>query len=158
MTTINNDAEFRSAIAALDAGQQRVIGARLVENVLDFNDDERVKRALNTAIQNSASREELDAAAGIAKRASLDSHTRCGAEGDWQAQAAYFVAKAAASLLAPKSGSKDAVWQAAVSCRMARTSEQIAQGQDTGDQEAAAQYRLLETYLNEQNPNAGDKS
>ena len=149
MTTFSNDAGFRKALDGLDLAAQRKVGAKFVRAVLDLIDDERVGNAVEAAEKGSSG----DALATVfqgAKRASLDWHTRCGSEGDWREQAAYFVARAATACVAPASHSKSGnpAWQAAVNARMARTSAGIGSEETSGARESETQYRILADFLN----------
>ena len=148
MSAISNDTDFRKALDGLDDTTQRKVGADFVESVLDLNSDERVKEALKVA-REGGSEEFLSAVFKNAKKASLDSHARCGSEGDWAEQAAYFVARAATAVVAPPGQSKsdNAAWLAAVNARMARTCESIDAAEDAAGQESARQYRVLADYL-----------
>ncbi len=148
MTEITNQTQFRQALDKLDATRQRLVAARFVEQVLPLCDDARVARAIDVAADPGASRADLDEALWAVKAAAIDSHTRCGSEGDWADSTGYFVARAAIAALTPK----DAIpggpaWQAAMSSRMARTSESIASGTDVTEQTALTQYRILSEFL-----------
>jgi len=152
MTQINNDVEFKQAITSLSYQQQRVIAAKFVEHVIPLCSDERLKRVVDAASNENASQDELSAALKSAKAVTLDSHTRCGAEGNWTDQAGYFVARAAVAAVTPEAQSKGGgpAWQAAMSCRMAQTSIQI----DNDDASAVEltenkwQYQILSDFLN----------
>jgi hypothetical protein len=149
MTQISNDIEFRKAIDSLDFTKQRALAGLLVKNVLELCDDKRITHDVETAINTDASDAELAAALNEARTTTLDCHTRCGAEGDWKAQAGYFVARAATAAVTPKSQSKGGgpAWQAAMSCRMARTSMLI-DAENTGtSNESEQQYQILSDYL-----------
>ena len=147
MAEIKNEAAFRQALGGLALADQRKAGALFVRAVLPLIDDERVTGAVEVAAKGGSD-EALAAAFQGARRASIDWHTRCGAEGDWKEQAAYFVARAAAACVAPpghvKSGNP--AWQAAVNARMARTSVAIDED-GTAVRENEAQYRLLGEFL-----------
>ncbi len=151
MTAISNDTELRAALDGLDAVGQRVVAARFVEHVLDLASDERLALVTRTAANNAATDSELVAALSSARAATFDSHTRCGSEGDWSAQAGYFVARAAAAAVTPAGQLPGgSAWQAAVSSRMARTCETIARdaaADNPATAESAAQYRILSEYL-----------
>lgn len=149
MSQITNDAEFKQALQNLEYVQQRVIAAMFVEHVLSLSNDERLKRVIKVATDSHASVDELSNALKSAKAATLDSHTRCGSEGNWTDQAGYFVARAAVAALTPQAQSKSGgpAWQAAMSSRMAQTSMQI----DSDDETTAGnewQYDILSNYLN----------
>lgn len=152
MNAISNDTEFKTAINGLTSVQQRLVGARFVSNVIGLSNDERLDRVLKTAMDESSSSDELSSASKTARSAAIDSHTRCGAESDWNEQAGYFVARAASALVASdeqlKGGST--AWQAAVNSRMARTCESIdADEQEQAHKEAETQYGILQDFLNE---------
>ncbi len=131
MTTISSDREFRAALDRLDATQQRLVAARFVRNVLPLCTDERIARVTDVAADDQASAAQLAEALKTAKAATIDCHARCGSEGDWEAQAGYFVARAAIAALTPlgqlPGGS---AWQAAMSARMAQTSKSIVSGEN----------------------------
>ncbi|OOY41598.1 hypothetical protein BOV91_10635, partial [Solemya velum gill symbiont] len=80
----------------------------------------------------------------------IESHTRCGSEGDWTEQAGYFVARAAVAAVTPQAqAKKNPVWSAAMSSRMARTSMLIDDEQSAGKthSENEWQYDTLSEYL-----------
>lgn len=149
MTTITNDREFRAALDGLDARQQRLVAVRFVEDVLPLCTDERINHAMAVAADDGASATALAEALKSVKAATIDCHARCGAEGDWEAQAGYFVARAAIAALTPlgqlPGGS---AWQSAMSARMAQTSKSIVSGEDPAGPESEKQYRILTAYLN----------
>jgi hypothetical protein len=150
MTQISNDIEFRKAIDYLDFTKQRALAGLLVKNVLELCDDKRITHVVETAINTDASDAELAAALNEARTTTLDCHTRCGAEGDWKAQAGYFVARAATAAVTPESQSKGGgpAWQAAMSSRMARTSMLIDVEESATSNESEQQYQILSDYLN----------
>lgn len=149
MTTISNDSEFRAALGRLDATGQRQVAARFVESVLPLCTDERIARVVAVAADASASGAALADALRTAKAATIDCHARCGAEGDWEAQAGYFVARAAIAALTPQGQMPGgSAWQAAMSARMAQTSKSIVSGENAGGQENEKQYGILSAYLN----------
>lgn len=149
MTQISNETEFRHALAGLDADRQRAVAALFVQNVLSLCDDERIAHVLKTAASEDASQQKLAEALHTARAITNDCHARCGAEGDWAAQAGYFVARAAVAALTPAGQLPGGqAWQAAMGSRMARTCESIVSGSDSGVQESAAQYRILTDFLN----------
>ena len=148
MTGISNDTEFRQALDALDATQQRLVAARFVENVVALCSDRRIAAVLKVAGDSEASAGELADALKTARATTFDCHTRCGSEGDWAEQAGYFVARAATAALTPVGQmSSGPAWQAAMSSRMAQTSRSIASGDDTAGQESSQQYRILSEFL-----------
>jgi len=150
MASISNDQELKQALDRLDVTQQRVVGALFVENVLDLSNDERIGKAVKLALDPAADSDVLKSAQKSVTNAILESHARCGAEGDWKDQATYFVGRAAAACLMPKprSTGKDPAWQAALSSRMARTSAAIDSDGGMPEQESAKQFQILSSYLN----------
>ncbi|NOR43521.1 MAG: hypothetical protein GQ572_09310 [Gammaproteobacteria bacterium] len=152
MSQISNDAEFKQALQNLDSKQQRTVAALFVEHVLALSDDDRIKRAIKIATDNSASEDEISDALRSAKSAIMDSSTRCGAEGNWTNQAGYFVARAAVAAMTPVAQSKSGgpAWQAAMSSRMAQTSILIDNSSDEvlEHSENEWQYGILSNYLN----------
>jgi len=152
MKQINNDADFRQALHALDSLQQRKVAATFVEHVLHLSADKRLGRVLKTAADTDASADELSNSLKSARAATFDSHTRCGSEGHWSDQAGYFVARAAvaASTSPAQSRAGGPAWQAAMSARMAHTSMLIddVDGQQSAGTECEWQYRSLSDFLN----------
>ncbi len=144
---INNDAEFKSALEKLTCGQQRRIGAAFVRNVLALTADPAIAKVVDVAANAHAAEDELAQALRNARAAALESHTRCGADCDWQTQAGYFVARAAAALVVPEQSSKSPAWEAAANARMARTCGLISAASTAMHQESEAQYQLLMQFL-----------
>lgn len=148
MNDITNQTQFRQALDKLDATRQRLVAARFVEQVLPLCEDARVTRAVAVAADPTASASDLADALRTVRTAAVDSHTRCGSEGDWADSTGYFVARAAVAALTPKDQMPGGpAWQAAMSSRMARTSESIATGTDVTEQTALTQYRILSEFL-----------
>ena len=146
---ISNDGEFRDALAGLNLQQQRVVGSQFVKHVLELSDDPRVAQSLQAATDTEIGEAALSLVRRSVKAASLDAHTRCGADGEWTDQAGYFVARAAEACLEPeeRSGSKGPAWKAAMSARMARTCLAVESDEDSHDVESRAQYQILTSYL-----------
>ena len=149
MSAVHNDQEFRSTLDALDSRQQRRLGAAFVRSVQQLSDDPRITAVLTTADNLHSEEAQLKSAFLQAKSASLEAHTRCGAEGEWNGQAAYFVARAAEACVEPqvRSHGKGIAWKSAVSARMARTCLAVDSDTDAHDQERQAQYDILNNYL-----------
>ena len=150
MTQITNDTEFRQSIGQLEFNKQRELAGMLVNNVISLSTDERVGRVVKVALDSGASEAELASSLKTAKAATVDCHTRCGSEGDWKEQAGYFVARAATAALMPKSQNRGGgpAWQAAMSARMARTSELIDSETGSDSDEIEQQYQILSDFLN----------
>ena len=148
MFDISTDAAFREALQKLAPVDARIVGARFVESVVPLADDQRLRRIVDVASSSEATEEELEVSRKLAKTIMVDTYTRCGADGDWNEQAGYFVARAAAACLAPLEKGKPGgpAWQAAMSSRMARTSAAINAG-DGAESESGKQYHILSDYL-----------
>lgn len=152
MSNINNDTEFRQALKKLDKQQLREVGAAFVHSVLHLNKDKRVARAVDVAGSRDVSDDELLAAYKAARVATVDSRTRCGADCNWDEQAAHFVARASAAMVAPEGMCKaaDPPWQVVMSCRMARNCALIAVDDGSINDESENQYRIMNDYLRSQ--------
>jgi hypothetical protein len=150
MSTINNDTELRQALKQLDHKQLRETGAGFVGSVLHLCGDKRVSHAVDVARNSDASDDELLAAYKSARVATVDSRTRCGADCNWDEQAAHFVARASAAMVAPEGACKaaDPPWQVVMSCRMAQNCALIAADDDSINDESENQYRIMNDYLN----------
>lgn len=150
MSTISNDEQFKAALDSQSVAAQRELAASFIKNVLSLSTDKRIPNVVKVAEDQQASDDELLAAAKSARAAVMDCYTRCGADADWAAQAGYFVARAAAAAVAPAGKSKGGLaWQAAMSCRMARTAQLIESGDSADSEESEQQYRILSEYINE---------
>lgn len=145
MSQINNDHEMREQMAALDVSELRVVAALFVQSILDIGEDAKISAALDVASRASVTEEEQAAAYKLARAASVETATRCGADCNWQDQAAHFVARATSTLLAPNT--KDMPWQVATNCRLARNCALLAQGDDSENPEVENQYNILDEFL-----------
>ena len=144
---ITQDTDFKQALDKLGLAQQRRVGAAFVRNVLALNPA--VTKVVDAAANEDTTADELAVAFKQAKAAALDSHTRCGSDSDWQAQAGYFVARAASALVASAKQAKSPAWEAAANARLARTCGMIESADESMHEESEAQYRLLEQFLND---------
>ena len=151
MDKITNDREMKLALERLDPLQLRLAGAAFVHGVMDLCHDEHLRRGLAVAQDAGASGEELKAALKPVSIATINSHARCGAEGDWQDQANYFIGRAIGCLLgcqAPnRTRDKNPAWQVALACRMARLSGELHQENETPAQENHNQHSILTAFL-----------
>ncbi len=149
MSRFANDAEFRSALDALELERQREVGALIVEGLLSLTRDGRVGRALEVTRDRNAGVDTRQAALKSVKAAALDAHVRCGADSDWTEHADYFVARAAVACLGEPvlSHAKGPAWQAAASCRMAKACAEVEQGVSLTGPEIERQYQVLSDYL-----------
>jgi hypothetical protein len=145
--TIHNDKDFRAALAALLLPRQRQMAARFVRQVLDLCGDVRVKTALAAAERDDISPAELVLAAQSAHSARVESYTQCGRDTGWAPQAGHFVAKAAEACVRAAAAGDNLAWDAAMQARLARTCQTVAEGIGTENNEAQAQYQILDTFL-----------
>ena len=143
---INDDLEFKSALGSLSPLERRQAAALLVRQVLDLTGDTRVKAGLDLAERTDADASQFAAAASAVNSARVASYTQCGHDTNWACQAGHFVARAAQECVKPAISAGEA-WEAAMQARMARICQHIAAGEGTGNREAEAQYRALESYL-----------
>ena len=152
MSETCNDKEFRATLASLNPLQQRELAVLFVNHVLSLCTDKRLDRVMKTAADAEATEEELAAALKTAHAVTFDSHARCGAEGHWADQAGYFVARATVAAVTPIAQSRvgGPAWQAAMSARMAHTTNLIDDVTNTqsAHTECEWQYRALSEYLN----------
>lgn len=148
MKKFSDDPGFKKALDGLSPDQQREVAVRFVEHVLPLGGDPHLERALQSVADQAASKEDLAAALRVARSSVLESHTRCGAEGDWSEQAGYFVARAAVAAIGGAGKTSNPAWAAAMSCRMARTCDSIESDQEPAESESLAQYAILAEYLN----------
>ena len=146
---INNDKDFKAALAGLSAAQQRQVAARFVQRVFPLSNDVRIKAALDVAARPDITDAELTVVSQAANSARVESFTQCGKETDWTAQAGHFVAKAAVACVGAAPPGSNLAWDAAMQARMARTCETVATGEGTEHREAGEQYRILEAFLNQ---------
>ncbi len=147
--TINNDKDFKSALANLSISRQRQIAALFVQRVFSLSNDVRIKATLEAASRPDISDAELTVISQAANSARVESFTQCGKETDWSAQAGHFVAKAAVACVKAAEAGASPAWDAAMQARMARTCETVATGEGTENREAEEQYRILEAFLNQ---------
>jgi hypothetical protein len=150
MPSISNDHDLRGLLDGLPAEQQRVVGARFVQSVLHLSRDERVHRAIDTALRPDASPDELEDAYHAAKAHAIKTYTDCGKDTDWLAQADHFVAAAAAAVLTPDNllvGKANRAWRAAMQARMAINCEMVESDADTLADQVQRQYAVADEAL-----------
>lgn len=158
MSKIQNDQALRDAILGLTPDQQRLLGARFAQGVAHLAHDERVKRAIETALRHTASPDELDDACKAAKGYAIKTYTQCGKDTDWLAQADHFVAVAVVAALTPERGPEDpdqagrgerqnGAWKAAVQARMAVNCAMMEFEGVTETSEAQRQYAIANAFL-----------
>ena len=147
MPNITNDSELRQYIDSISFDQQRALGVKFAESVIDLTEDPRLKRALATALAAGASAEDIEEAYKTAKAISIATFTACGRDADWMAQAEHFTAAALQAALAPADqlpGKGTAAWKAAMHARMARNCAMIETGQGSADSESTRQYKIAQ--------------
>jgi hypothetical protein len=148
MAKISNDHELRAALSGLSADRQRVLGAQFAKSVIALNRDERVARAVGTALNIEASPAELEDALRAAKGYATKTYTDCGKDTDWLAQADHFVSAATAAALSQEPSDRhNRAWKAAVQARMAVNCAQMEDEQGELEGEAERQYRIADAYL-----------
>ena len=129
MAIINTMKEFKETLDQLSLDQQRVVASRFVEDVLDLNEDVKVKQAQKIAADSDAGPEALMSAYHSARHAAAELSLHSGLELiDWHKQSAQFVAKACSESLAPSH--HGIAWRhlainVANHCRMARLCDTI---------------------------------
>jgi hypothetical protein len=147
MANITNDSELRQFIDTLSFEQQRALGVKFAEGVIDLTPDPRLKKALATAVTAGVSAPEIEEAYKTAKAISTATFTACGRDADWMAQAEHFAAAALQAALAPADqlpGKGTAAWKAAMHARMARNCAMIETGQGSADSESTRQYKIAQ--------------
>ena len=147
MPNITNDSELRQFIDSLSFEQQRALGVKFAESVMDLTQDPRLKKALDTALTPAVTAPEVEEAYKTAKAISTATFTACGRDADWMAQAEHFTAAALQAALAPADqlpGKGTAAWKAAMQARMARNCAMIETGQGSADSESQRQYRIAQ--------------
>jgi len=150
MPTIQNDQELRDALRALDPDRQRMLGARFAQGVLHLLKDERVRRAIETALRADAAPGELEDAYRAAKGYATRTYTDCGKDTDWPAQADHFVAAAVAAALTPEAQAaerQNPAWKAAVQARMAVNCAMMDSDEVTAASEAERQYLIANAFF-----------
>ena len=145
MAKISNDHDLRAALNQLTAEQQRMLGAAFAKSVIHLCKDERVQRAVETALNPAASEAELADAHKAARAYSVKTYTDCGKDTDWLAQADHFVAASAAAALTPPAQlpeKTNPAWKAAVQARMAKNCEMMEEEEGETESEAERQYHI----------------
>jgi hypothetical protein len=145
MAKISNDHDLRDTLNAMNAEQQRILGARFAQSVIHLCNDDRVRRAAETALSPDAAITELEDALRAARAYATKTYTDCGKDTDWLAQADHFVAAAVAAALTPPaqlSEKMNPAWKAAVQARMAKNCEMMEEDEGEEEGEPERQYRI----------------
>lgn len=150
MATIDNDQDLRAALNRLNSDQQRQLGCRFAQQVMNLSGDERVNRAINTGLMDRVSPGELEDAFKVARAYAVKTYTDCGKDTDWMAQADHFVAAAAAAALTPDelmTERRNRAWKAAVQARMAVSCAMMEDDLADESNTARQQYALTAEFL-----------
>jgi hypothetical protein len=150
MATISNDQDLRTLLAKLPLNQQRIIGGRFAQSVIHLSRDERVNRAIETALRPDATAAELEDAYRAAKSWATKTYTDCGKDTDWLAQADHFAAAAAAAALTPEHllmETTNPAWKAAMQARMANNCELVESAEGAHVDEVQRQYAIAEEFV-----------
>ncbi|WP_058558119.1 hypothetical protein [Thiohalocapsa sp. ML1] len=150
MPSISTDQDLRTLLNKLPAEQQRIIGARFAQSMLHLSRDERVNRAIDTALRADATAGELEDAYRAAKAYATKTYTDCGKDTDWLAQADHFVAAAIAAALTPDAlltEKTNRAWKAAMQARMANNCELVENDADAHTDEVQRQYAIADEFL-----------
>jgi len=147
---INNDQEFKKALAGLSIAEQRELAAQFVASVSSLCPDPLIERALKTASDKKHSDNDFNEIYQRIKSLSIKTYTSCGDDADWSAQAAHFVASAAKACLTPQQqlGDKNNLaWKCAMQARMAKNCAMIESDEELVDNEAQKQYIISNNDL-----------
>ena len=148
---IENDQDFKQALAELSIDDQRIIASQFVLSVIHLNSDP----VIINALKNAQSSTKLDETYKTIKSLAVKTYTACGGDADWPAQAAHFVATAAKACLIPlerlennSDTRNNLAWKCAMQTRMAKNCEMIETDSNVVDNEAQKQYVITNEFLN----------
>ncbi len=147
---INNDQEFKKALAGLSVAEQRELAAQFVASVSSLCPDPLIERALKTISDKQHSDSDYNEIYQRIKSLSVKTYTSCGDDADWAAQAAHFVAGAAKACLTPEEqldNKNNLAWKCAMQARMAKNCAMMDSDEDVVDNEAQKQYTISNDYL-----------
>ncbi|MCW8890157.1 MAG: hypothetical protein OQL20_05810 [Sedimenticola sp.] len=148
--SINNDQELKNALNNLTNDQQRLMGARFTESVINLTDNSRLNSALQVALNPESSIEALNDAYKVAKSIATKTYTACGRDADWALQAEHFVAAACAAVLTPAALTTEtfnSAWKAAIQARMAKNCMMIESDTGEVENEAEKQYQIASQFI-----------
>jgi hypothetical protein len=162
MNQITDINSFNQALSSLPLDQQRQVGARFVQNVLDLTDQRCIGQVKRIAEQSDISPEELEQAYHAVHAIYVSTNPRSGYfKLDYSVQAAHFVAEACMTIVGPTfvGPRKYHIAENAASyCRMARMCAAMHQAGESPDfamaekelnQEMESQFEILNDYLKE---------
>ena len=161
MTKITTNEAFKDALSSLTLGQQRAVGARFIEHVLDLAHESCIKQA-QSIISNidQISAEDLEKAYQAAHSVYVHTYPRSDLSPlDYKQQAEHFVAEACMHCLSPTY--YDAIKhhlaeRVSTYCIMARTCASVdhegnypkfTETEDLVKKEIDAQYEILSKYM-----------
>ncbi len=151
--SIKNDQQFKQQLSELSIAQQRMLAAQFIDSVAALNTDPVIGRAVEIIRSGTYSQSELEDIAGHVQSLAVKTYTACGANADWLAQAAHFVASAARTCLQEmlcvdkNQDKKNLAWKCAMQTRMARNCEMIESDADEIANEAQQQYAMVDAVL-----------
>ena len=162
MDKITNNETFKKTLSVLPLNQQRQIGARFVENVLDLTDERCTQNVKNLAKKSDITPEELEMAYHVVHSVYVATHPRSDlTELDYCKHAAHLVAEACMNCVSPTYGERKIHHLAenvASYCRMARICSSLHQGKENPNfsdaeeamnKEMEAQFKILNSFLEE---------
>lgn len=162
MNKITNNETFKKTLSSLPLNQQRQVGARFVEHVLDLTDERCTNQAQKLAQQSDITPQELEMAYHAVHSVYVATHPRSDlSELDYGKQAAHLVAEACMTCVSPTYGeykTHHLAENAASYCRMARICASLHQGGDSPNfsgaeaamnKEMQAQFDILNRFLEE---------
>lgn len=153
MATIQDENDFKQALADLSLSRQRQLGARFLRRVLDLAPDTRLNAAIACAATSNPSDEELFDAYRTAKSIAVETYAACGQEADWHTMAAHHVADGISTIVAPESsivaGIDVPAYSAATSARLALLAKTVAENKEYVCTENEEQYKIADAFLAE---------
>lgn len=160
MSKISSQKAFQQALSDLPLAQQRQVGARFIEHVLDLSSEPRFDTAFRAASRADVSSQVLQDAYHAVYALYVKSHPRSDlSDVNYHKQAVHFIAEACLTCLAPtyhETKAHHLAEKVAMYCRMARVCANIPHEQDYPNLEAAeqamraetlAQYGIVSEYL-----------
>jgi hypothetical protein len=161
MTKITTNQAFKEALNSLTLAQQRAVGARFIENVLDLADESCIKQAQSIIDKiDQISAEDLEKAYHAAHSVYVHTHPRSDMSPlDHKKQAKHFVSEACMHCLAPTyydAAKHHLAERVSTYCSMARTCASVdhegnypkfTETEDLVKREIDAQYEILSKYL-----------
>jgi hypothetical protein len=145
--SINNDKDFKVALAGLLLAHQRKMAVSFTRRVMDLCYDARIKGVLLAAERADITEPELLLAEHAAHQVRVRSFGECSHDTSWSLQAGHFVATAAKFCVSVPAAGENIAWNAAMQARLARTCQEAADGDGIINAESTAQYELLESFL-----------